>query len=406
MKEITELIEPFQDIPLGIGIVGNGYIRFANQKLCEMLGYDAEELDNQDLAVFFSDMDFRNPAGFASQLPEKTQETSQEVYLKRKSGDVITVLLTVSPLNPEAPSPDFLFTAVDISKQKKIEAAYKESEGQFRSLMESATSFAVYRLEPDESSPIKARVVFVSPSIKEIVGTSEPMNLMAWYETIHPDDLERVIETNMQAFKKDEFNDTWRIIHPAKKGIRWIHAIAKGVYDSEGNIKYINGIFLDVSDQKQAEEALSKKEAELKENSRSLEELNTALRVLLKKRDENKAELVNNILSEAKEYLLPYVEKLKRTASDDRQKTLMGIIHSNMTDLISPLPRRLVSKKLTPSELLVANLIKLGKTSKEIATLLNLSVKTIDTHRRNIRKKLGIRSKKQSLQARLKSIQE
>jgi len=370
-----------------------------------MLGYDAKELDNQDITSLFADgKRYRNLAGFSSQLHEKTQENSQEICFKCKNGDITTVLLTVSMLDPKAPSPDFLFTAVDISKQKHIEAAFKESEGQFRSLMESAVGFAVYRLEPDETSHLKMKVVFVSPSIKSIVGTSEPLNQEAWYETIHPEDLERVIESNRQAFKKEEFKDTWRIIHPIKKEIRWIHAIAKGVYDPKGNIKYVNGIFLDVSDQKEAEEALIKREAELKENSRSLGELNTTLRVLLRKRDENKAELGKSILSQAKENLLPYVEKLKQTLNDERQKTLLGIIESNMTDVISQLPRRLISKNLTPSELLVANLIKLGKTSKEIATVLNLSVKTIDTHRRNIRKKIGLRSKKQSLRIHIQSL--
>jgi DNA-binding CsgD family transcriptional regulator len=56
---------------------------------------------------------------------------------------------------------------------------------------------------------------------------------------------------------------------------------------------------------------------------------------------------------------------------------------------------------LNPAEIEVANLARRGKTTKEIAELLNLSGRTIDTYSDNIRSKLGIKNKEANLRAHL-----
>ena len=52
---------------------------------------------------------------------------------------------------------------------------------------------------------------------------------------------------------------------------------------------------------------------------------------------------------------------------------------------------------LTATEKEILKLIALGKTTKEIADLLNLSPSTVDFHRNNIRSKLGLKNKEESL---------
>jgi DNA-binding NarL/FixJ family response regulator len=140
--------------------------------------------------------------------------------------------------------------------------------------------------------------------------------------------------------------------------------------------------------------------------SRNLEELNTALKVLVKSREEDRLELEEKILLNVKKLVLPYIVKLKNTGLSATQKTLTEILENNVKNISSSFSRNLSLKYLhfTPQEIQVANLIKEGMTSKSIAELLHVSRRTIDFHRENIRTKLGMRNKKANLRTYLLSM--
>ena len=166
-------------------------------------------------------------------------------------------------------------------------------------------------------------------------------------------------------------------------------------------------IITDITNYKETERELRKRESELALKNIKLEEANVALKVLLTRREEDKAELEEKVILNIKELAEPLIEKLKKTQLSDKQKAYVDALESNLNDIISPLARNLSYKylNLTPSEIQIANLVKQGKTSKEIANLLGLSTRTIDYHRKGIRKKLGINNKKTSLRTHLLSIQ-
>jgi DNA-binding CsgD family transcriptional regulator len=157
---------------------------------------------------------------------------------------------------------------------------------------------------------------------------------------------------------------------------------------------------------KLAEEALRKRERELELQAQSLEEANTALKVLLKRREEDRLELEEKVLSNTRELVGTYVAKLKSTALNPRQKQYVGIIESSLNDIVSPFMHRLSSKYsgLTPKEIQVAKLIRDGKTTKEMAQLLQASTSAIDFHRKNLRRKLDLTRTNTNLQSYLSSL--
>jgi len=147
-------------------------------------------------------------------------------------------------------------------------------------------------------------------------------------------------------------------------------------------------------------------EKELEIKTKNLEEANIALKVLLRKRDEDKKDLEEKVLFNMRELALPYLEKLKVSRLNETQKAYVIALESNLNEIISPFSYTLSSRYMnfTPTEVQVANLIKQGKTSKEIAQFLNLSIRTVGFHRANIREKIGMKNKKANLRAHLISL--
>ena len=138
-----------------------------------------------------------------------------------------------------------------------------------------------------------------------------------------------------------------------------------------------------------------------------LDEANTALRVLLRKCDQERRELEENVFYNAKQLIQPYVKKLKRQNLHPSTRPLVAAIESKIKDLISPIGKSLghSAAGLTPMEIRVADLIQQGSSSKEIAALLGVSIRTIESHRKNIRARLGIANKKENLRALLLSLE-
>jgi PAS domain S-box-containing protein len=156
-------------------------------------------------------------------------------------------------------------------------------------------------------------------------------------------------------------------------------------------------VVTDISARKRAEEALDVK-------SHTLEEVNIALRVLLKQREGDKSELEENILSNVKELILPYLDKVKKGRLDAAQASAIDIVEANLREITSPIIRNMQAFDLTPKEIEVVSYLKAGRTTKQIAELLGVSARAVEFHRYNIRKKIGLDQKKTNLRSCLLSM--
>lgn len=282
----------------------------------------------------------------------------------------------------------------DITEQVLIQEALRESEAKAKALLNATTDIAVL-LGRDGiiHAANDAAEEDLGKSVKELVGTSVYDYFLPKLAASRKARIRQVLHTgNPSRFlDEDKGKYTDQSIYP--------------VFDGKKKVVGVAAYVRDITKSRQAEQALRNRERELENKTADLEEVNTALRVLLKKREEDKIELQKNVLFSVKELVFPYMEKMKQSNLDPNQRTLLEIIDSNLNEISTPFMQGFSSKfsKLSPAEIQVANFVKKGKITREIADLLNVSTKTIDCHRDSIRKKIGIRNKKINLRSYLAS---
>jgi PAS domain S-box-containing protein len=285
---------------------------------------------------------------------------------------------------------------MDITLRKMVGEQLQESENIYRAIFET-TGTATIIIEADKM------ISLLNSEFEKMTGykRAEWEGKKKWTQYVASKDLSRMKKYHSLR-RKD----------PAAAPRNYEHDLI----DNEGRIRHmfltvdmIPGTkksvasFTDITEWKEAERGLKKREKELRIKSRSLGELNTTLRVLLKEREGDREELEDKVLSNVRAFVLPYVDKLRRNRLDTKATAYVDIMESNLMDIISPFSRKISSKyrNLTPKEIQLANFIKEGKTSKEIADFLNVSKSAVDINRYRLRNKLGLNKVKANLRSHL-----
>jgi DNA-binding NarL/FixJ family response regulator len=160
-----------------------------------------------------------------------------------------------------------------------------------------------------------------------------------------------------------------------------------------------------VGELRQTLETLLVREEELHVKNRELSDINTTLNTLLKRRDLEHSEIRKEIAAKIMEMVMPLLNRAGNQSTGP-VKDYVQTAQANLLEIFSEHPHdsALTHAKLAPRELQIVHYIRQNKTSKEIAELLNLSVRTVEFYRDNIRKKLRITNQKKNLNKFITSI--
>ncbi len=147
------------------------------------------------------------------------------------------------------------------------------------------------------------------------------------------------------------------------------------------------------------EKMVDEQNSELITKSRYLEETNQALKNLLDQREVEIKAVEQVMVTNLKKYVFPYLENSDQIHTVDDARVQLKIIHSNIERLVRPVTNTLgrIYNELTPAEIRVADFIRQGQSTKSIADSLFISPSTVENHRNNIRKKIGLSNKKTNL---------
>lgn len=383
----------------GLSIVQDGIFRSINQSAASCAGYQAEELIGKSSEIFIYPEDLNEMRENSRAMLRGERTTPYEFRIMTKQGEIRRVMETVTAISYEG-RPAILGNTMHVGNRKLTDESLKDSVQRLASIIEflpdatfaidMAGKVIIWNRAMEELSGVKA---------SDILGKGDYEYALPFYGTRRPILVDQVFEPNKlpemdmyNYFKREDgllIAETDLLTLNNKNLIFW--GKAGPLCDSNGNFIGAIETVREITERKQMELALKKRESDLKAKTHELEDLNAALRVLLKQRNEDQKIVEENVLYNIKLLILPYIEKLKGKI-DAGSRSYINVLESNLKDIVSPFAQKMSVQflSLTNKEVQIANLIKEGLSTKEIANFLNVSESAINLHRYRIRHKLSL----------------
>jgi len=373
-----------------------------NQLVCNDLGYSREEL----LSLTIADLEAKDSAEEIAQRVKhiiKYGPQTIETLTRTKSGDVRNYWVNIK--------------AIDIGGRTLIQTIARDITDRKRMVEELRLSQLRLNEAQDLAQmgswekDLKSGKIYPSDGLYRIFGyepgevtlTNKFLNNL-----IHPEDRE-LFQEFLQSTYSGSQPANYEFCFYRKDGAkRYAYCQTRIIKNPSGQPIRVFGTLKDITEFKLTESALMEKEKALREQTESLKEVNTALKVLLDHREAEKVGLEENILGNVKKLVFPYLTKLKHGHLSEEQKTLLNIVETNLAQITSKFSAKLSSTTigLTPRELEIAALVRDGMSCKEIAAVMKVSENAVKFHRFNLRHKLGLNKQRINLRSFLQHISQ
>ncbi len=239
----------FRAAPTGIGLVINRVIQDANDRLCEMTGYSRDELVGKSARVVYptdKDYEFVGQEKYA-QIAQRGTGTV-ETRWQRKDGAIINVLLSSTPLAPHNLAAGVTFTALDITERKQAEEAVRI----FQSLADNATDAITI-------SDLQGKITYANRAAHELLGYDYEQESLVGSLLSRPaagEEQARQAQAMRQVMAE---GSGWRSEEKSARKDGSLVDIAVAMFavrDQAGQPVGIASIVRDITERKQAEEAL------------------------------------------------------------------------------------------------------------------------------------------------------
>ena len=389
-SEYDRYRQAFCGAEIGVARVGlDGQLLHVNSYFCQMLGYDERELMKRRIPDIINEKERDNDLRVAELVLSGEVETLSFVrnYVGKENKDVWGATI-VSVIQDEKCRPCcFLVIVHDVSRQRA-------TEEKLRTYEESLDS--VFRIAPIGIGLLNdRRITIANNSLCSLVGYEPAQLIGAELDKLfeHTEESERIYR---ELKEKSAVNcvsslETRFLCRDGEKKNVLVNFTKSR---SKGSTREIVFTALDISEQLHTQE-------KLREQAHELVEVNTTLRVLIKQADEAKAKMIENMRTKISCSIKPYLDMLSESGLSDRQFEILGMLSANFDGTVEPVigSHLQILDTLTPMQNRIAELIKQGKSSKEIADILNVSVQAVSYHRGKLRKKFELTDRKVSLQA-------
>ena len=242
-----------------IVVFNRGAENLSGYRANEIIGKYTPEIFHPEKELFergkaLSQQFGRTISGFDVFISYASQESfgQEEWTFVKKDGSHSPVNMSINSLRAADGSiSGFLCIAMDISEKKRSEKALQESEKKYRLLIDNLPNI-VFKAD------VKGRLEIVDDKIEPLLGHTTDDYLsgkVLWRDLVVPEDLAAAEEKFRQALKTDRSYIREYRFRSKKGSVVWIQEGSQIIFDEDGNIDYITGALLDITERKLAEEA-------------------------------------------------------------------------------------------------------------------------------------------------------